>query len=156
VRIILVARPLVSSAFQGLLERGRTLLGASAPKPSEHVSSESPDSSRRVAEIRANLDRRAWRTLRARLIQFPPALVLVGGLIFAMAAGGAFHHHLAPYASHASLHDATSSRAGGILGLKIDAVLTGCYLFAVLLAYAVRRLSAPRRARRALASGSVV
>ena len=128
------------------------MLGASAPRPSQQVSTESPDSSRRVAEIRADFDRRARRTLRTRLIQFPAALVLIGGLIFAMAAGGAFDRHQAPYA----LQNATSSQAGGILGLKIDAVLTGLYLFAVLFAYAVRRLSAPRRARQALAREPMV
>jgi len=132
------------------------MLGASEPRQSQQSSTESPDLTRRAAEIRANLDRRAWRTLRARLIQLPAALVLVGGLIFAMAAGGAFDHHQAPYASYASLQDATSSRAGGILGLKIDAVLTGLYLLAVLLAFAVRRFSAPRRARRSLARESAV
>jgi len=105
-----------------------------------------------VAETRAELDRRARRILRARLTQLPAALLLVGGLIFAMAAGGAFDHHPASYAS---LQDATSSRAGGILGAKIDAVLTGLYLLAVFLGYALRRLSAPRRARRALARESV-
>ena len=70
-----------------------------------------------------------------------------------MAAGGAFDHH---QASYLPLQDAASSQAGGILGSKIDAVLTGLYLLAVLFAYAVRRLSAPRRARRALARESVI
>ncbi|MHB1210489.1 MAG: hypothetical protein ACYC1I_12425 [Acidimicrobiales bacterium] len=116
------------------------------------MSTEPPDSSHQVAEIRADLNRRAWRIMRARLIQLPAALVLIGGLIFAMAAGGAFNHHQAPYA----LQNATSSRTGGVFGLKIDAVLTSLYLLAVLFAYAVRRLSAPRRARRALARESVI
>lgn len=127
--------------------------GAGANGPSQHVATDSPDSSRRVAEIRAQLDRRAWRTLRTRLIQLPAALVLVGGLIFAMAAGGAFNRH---QVSSPLLPNATSSRAGGIVGVKIDAVLTGLYLLAVLLAYAVRRLSAPQRARRMLTRESVV
>jgi hypothetical protein len=80
-------------------------------------------------------------------------MVLVGGLIFAMAAGGAFDHHQETYLS---TQNATSSRAGGILGLKIDAVLTGLYLLVVVLTYTLRRLSAPHRARRALARDSVV
>ena len=128
------------------------MLGESASGAPQPVATESPDSSSRVAETRAELDRRARRILRARLTQLPAALLLVGGLIFAMAAGGAFDHHPASYAS---LQDATSSRAGGILGAKIDAVLTGLYLLAVFLGYALRRLSAPRRARRALARESV-
>ena len=127
------------------------MLGASAPRPSQHSSTESTELSGRVAGIRTDLERRAWHTLRARLIQLPAALILVGGLIFAMAAGGAFDRHQAPYA----LQNATSSQAGGMLGLKIDAVLTGLYLFAVFFAYAVRRLSAPRRALRALTRESV-
>jgi len=79
-------------------------------------------------------------------------MVLVGGLIFAMAAGGAFDRH---QESYLSIQSATSSRAGGILGLKIDAVLTGLYLLSVIVAYVLRRLTAPRRARRALAGESV-
>ena len=128
------------------------MLGAGVPKPSEHVSTESPDSSRRVAEIRVDFDRRARRTLRTRLIQFPAALVLIGGLIFAMAAGGAFDRHQAPYA----LQNASSSQSGGVLGLKIDAVLASLYLLGVFSAYVVRRLSAERRARRAFARESVI
>ena len=131
------------------------MLGESASGAPQPVATESPDSSGRVAETRAELDRRARRILRARLTQLPAALLLVGGLIFAMAAGGAFDHHPASYASYTSLQDATSSRAGGILGAKIDAVLTGLYLLAVLVGNALRRLSAPRRARRALARESV-
>ena len=117
------------------------------------MTTEPPASSRRLEEIRTELDRRARRTLRARFIQLPVAMVLVGGLIFAMAAGGAFDRH---QVSSPSLPNAANSRAGGILGVKIDAVLTGLYLLAVLLAYAVRRLSAPQRARRKLARESVV
>lgn len=127
------------------------MFGANVPGQSEPVTAVLPDSSRQVAEIRAHLDQRAWRTLRTRLLQFPPAQVLVGGLIFAMAAGGAFNRH---HASYLPLQDVASSQAGGMLGLKIDAVLSGIYLFAILLTYALRRLSAPRRARLALARKS--
>ncbi|MDE3007484.1 MAG: hypothetical protein KGJ10_00030 [Acidobacteriota bacterium] len=109
------------------------------------MSTTSTESARRVAAIRADLDRRARRTLRTRLIQFPLALVLVGGLIFAMAAGGAFSHHGTTYVS---LQEASTSRAGGILGLKIVTVLAGLYLGGVFGAYAVRRLRAQRRAER--------
>jgi len=70
-----------------------------------------------------------------------------------MAAGGAFNHHQQTYVSS---QNPTSSRAGGILGLKIDAALTGLYLLAVLGGYALRRLSVAHRARRLLARESVV
>lgn len=125
--------------------------GANVPGQSQPGTTEDADASRRVAEIRARLDQRAWRTLRTRLLQFPPALVLVGGLIFAMAAGGAFDRH---HMTNLPSQDVASSQAGGMLGLKIDAVLSGLYLLAILLAYAVRRFSAPRRARQALAHTS--
>jgi hypothetical protein len=95
--------------------------------------------------------RRARRILRTRLSQLPLALLLVGGIIFSMAAGGAFDHRSAAAAYTSS---ATSSSAGGLVGLKIDAVLTGLYLAAVFSAYGARRLSAPRRARHLLARES--
>ncbi|HEY5438618.1 MAG TPA: hypothetical protein VIJ99_06935 [Acidimicrobiales bacterium] len=117
------------------------------------MTTEPPNSSRRLESIRAGLDRKARRTLRSRLVQLPVAIVLVGGLIFAMAAGGAFDRHPASYLPS---QNATSSRNGGTLGLKIDAVLTGLYLVLVVLTYTLRRLSAPYRARRALARESVV
>lgn len=103
------------------------------------MSGESRNLTSRAVEIRTRLDRRANRILRTRLIQFPLALLLVGGLIFAMAAGGALHHAT-------TLHTYSSSRDGGILGLKIDAVLVVLYLIGVFGAYALRRLRAPRQA----------
>ena len=131
----------------------RTYRGRNAhAKANPLVTSGTPDPSRRLAEIRAELDRQAGRTLRARLIQLPLAIVLVGGLIFAMAAGGAFNHHQQTFVT---LQNATSSRAGGILGLKIDAALTALYLIAILVTYALRRLTAPNRARRLLEHDSV-
>lgn len=71
--------------------------------------------SNRAAQIRND---RRW--LQGQLARFLAVVILVGGIIFAAAAGGAFRH--SPQVAGLPPQDYGSTKTGGILGLRIDAV----------------------------------